>query len=223
MSSPSFAPRGKPTVSLKFRHKLPPPLQLTPPRNTTVAAIHNTCSVSRHLDLIQVLSSDDQSQKAVNSRLGRADNAKFLERFRYIIVASQLLNTHSFLAQTGHGQSRNITGPTLDAPQIGAFTLSGAAATATLAFSFTWLIHWTRGNGTFIRGKIRVVILSFTVVVSAIVLYTYVRKQWLQYLRQQSIVEASQFVHKAQKFDAVAAGALTLVQEVELVSRGYRL
>lgn len=179
--------------------------------------------MSRHLDLIQSLSSDKESQKAVNSRLGRADNAKFLERFRYVIVASQLLNTHSFLGQTGPGQSRDATGPTLDAPQLGPFTLSGAAATATLAFSFTWLIHWTRGNGTFIHGKIRVIILSTTIIASAFILYTYVRKQWLQYLRQQAIVEASQFVHKAQEFDVVAAGALTLVQEVELVSRGYRL
>ncbi|KAI9651199.1 hypothetical protein NHQ30_001236 [Ciborinia camelliae] len=205
LSSPSFAPRGKPAVPLKFRQKLPPPLQLTPSRNTTVAAIHNTCS------------------EAVNSRLGRADNEKFLERFRYVIVASQLLNTDSFLGQSGYGQSRDATGPILDAPRLGPFTLSGAATTATVAFSFTWLIHWTRGNGTFIPGKIRVTILSTTVIVSAIILYTYVRKQWLQYLRQQSIVQASQFVNKAQEFDAVAAGALTLVQEVELVSRGYKL
>ncbi|KAG4026216.1 hypothetical protein MFRU_043g00210 [Monilinia fructicola] len=223
LSSPSFAPRGKPTVPLKFRHKLPPPLQLAPARNTTVAAIHNTCSVSRHLDLIRTLSSHKQLQRAVNSRLGRADNAKFLERFRYVIVASQLLNTDSFLGQTGHGQSRDATGPILDAPQLGPFTLSGAAATAALAFSFTWLIHWTRGNGTFVSGKIRLAILSTTIILSGVILYTYVRRQWLQYLRQQSIVEASQFVHKAQEFDAVAAGALTLVQEVELVSRGYRL
>ncbi|KAA8564338.1 hypothetical protein EYC84_011282 [Monilinia fructicola] len=167
--------------------------RLAPARNTTVAAIHNTCS------------------RAVNSRLGRADNAKFLERFRYVIVASQLLNTDSFLGQTGHGQSRDATGPILDAPQLGPFTLSGAAATAALAFSFTWLIHWTRGNGTFVSGKIRLAILSTTIILSGVILYTYVRRQWLQYLRQQSIVEASQFVHKAQEFDAVAAGALTLV------------
>lgn len=224
LSSPSFAPRGKPTIPLKFRHKLPPPLQLTSPsRNPTVAAIHNTCSVSRHLDPGHNTSSDKQAQKALNSRLGRADDAKFLERFRYVIVASQLLNTESFLGQAGYGQSRDATGPTLDAPQLGPLTLSGASATATLAFSFTWLLHWTRGNGTLIQGKIRVAILSTAIIASGVILYTYVRKQWLQYLRQQAISEASQFVHKAQEFDSVAAGALTLVQEVELVSRGYRL
>jgi len=36
-------------------------------------------------------------------------------------------------------------------------------------------------------------------------------------------MEISNFVGIAHDFDMAAAGALTLVQEVELVSRGYRL
>jgi hypothetical protein len=57
----------------------------------------------------------------------------------------------------------------------------------------------------------------------AVVLYAYMRRQWLQYLRQQSLSEMSEFIAKAQEFDDAAAGALSLVQEVELVSRGYRM
>jgi CHASE3 domain sensor protein len=57
----------------------------------------------------------------------------------------------------------------------------------------------------------------------AVISYAYMRRQWLQYLRQQSLAEVSEFVTKAQEFDTVVAGALTLVQEVELVSRGYRM
>jgi hypothetical protein len=45
-SSPTYAPRGRPTVRAKFRSKLPPPLRLAIPQNNAVAAIHNTCSVS---------------------------------------------------------------------------------------------------------------------------------------------------------------------------------
>jgi len=59
--------------------------------------------------------------------------------------------------------------------------------------------------------------------VVAAISYAYVRRQWLQYLRQQTLSEASEFVAKAQEFDSAVAGALTLVQEVELVSRGYRI
>lgn len=47
--SPSYAPRGRPTVRSKFRHKLPPPLRLAIPQNSAVAIIHNTCSVSAHI------------------------------------------------------------------------------------------------------------------------------------------------------------------------------
>jgi len=61
------------------------------------------------------------------------------------------------------------------------------------------------------------------VVLIATVTYAYMRRQWLQYLRQQTLVETTDFVLKSQEFDAAVAGAITLVQEVELVSRGYRM
>jgi hypothetical protein len=92
-----------------------------------------------------------------------------------------------------------------------------------LAFALAWLINWARGGGTSVAGKGRVVVVSVLLVVVAAILYAYVRRQWLQYLRQQTLSEASEFVAKAQEFDSAVAGALTLVQEVELVSRGYRM
>jgi hypothetical protein len=57
----------------------------------------------------------------------------------------------------------------------------------------------------------------------AAIFYAYMRRQWLQYLRQRSLAEVSEFVTRAQEFDTVVGGALALVQEVELVSRGYRM
>jgi hypothetical protein len=57
----------------------------------------------------------------------------------------------------------------------------------------------------------------------AVVSYAYMRRQWLQYLRQQTLAEISEFIVKGQEFDAAAGGALALVQEVELISRGYRM
>ena len=158
----------------------------------------------------------------MNSRLGRADNARFLERFRYIIVASQLLNTHSFLGQTSQ-QSRDASLPVPDAPQLGNITVSGIAVTASFAFALAWLIHWTRGGEKSAVGKGRTVVFLTLLIGFAIVSYAYMRRQWLQYLRQQSLAEVSEFVTKAQELDTVVAGALTLVQEVELVSRGYRM
>ncbi|KAH8792404.1 Mysoin-binding motif of peroxisomes-domain-containing protein [Hyaloscypha finlandica] len=204
-SSPTFAPRGRPTVRARFRNKLPPPLRLAIPRNNTVAALHNTCS------------------EAVNSRLGRADNVRFLEHFRYTIVASQLLSAHSYLGQAVHGQSRDSSLRTLNAPLPGSFTLAGAGVTAVLAFALAWLIHWTRGDGDFVAGRGRRAVFLAVMGVFIVVGYAYIRRQWLQYLRQQTLVEISEFVGTAHDFDTAAAGALILVQEVELVSRGYRI
>lgn len=136
-------------------------------------------------------------------------------------MASQLLNTHSYLGQTGH-PSRQTTLPAPDAPQHGPLTLTGTAVTASVAFALAWMIHWVRG-GKPGSGLGRIAVLLLVIGGLAVVSYAYVRRQWLQYLRQQTLSEVSHFVGVAQEFDASAAGALTLVQEVELVSRGYRL
>lgn len=138
-------------------------------------------------------------------------------------MASQLLNAHSYLGQAGKGQSRDALVPSPDVPQLGALTPSGAIVTAFCAFALAWLIHWTRGGKSSNSGKGRFVVFIAVLVVLAVVLYAYMRRQWLQYLRQQSLSEISDFVAHAQQFDGAAAGALSLVQEVELVSRGYRM
>ncbi|KAF4635485.1 hypothetical protein G7Y89_g2610 [Cudoniella acicularis] len=203
--NPSFAPRGRPIQRPKLRQKLPPPLRIAIPQNKAVAILSKTCS------------------KAVNSRLGRADNARFLERFRYIIVASQLLNAHSYLGQASQGKSRNVPVPALDTPQIGSLTPTGVALTASVAFTLAWLIHWTRGNRSSATGKGRIVVFLAVLGILGFLSYTYARRQMLHYLRQQTLAEISSFVAKAQEFDSAAAGALSLVQEVELVSRGYRI
>lgn len=221
-SSPSFAPRGKPTLRTKFRHRLPPPLRLAMPANSTVATIHNTCSVRLAEDMIG-FGANEILQKAVNSRLGSADNARFLERFRYLIVASQLLNAQSYLGQGPYALSRDAALPTRDAPHVGAFTLAGVVVTASFSFGMAWLIYWAKGGASSSAGKGRMCVLLVVVILLAITLYTYMRRQWLQYLRQQSLLEISGFIVKAHDFDTAAAGGLTLVQEVELVSRGYRM
>ncbi|KAH6675507.1 Mysoin-binding motif of peroxisomes-domain-containing protein [Halenospora varia] len=201
----SFAPRGRPIQRSKLRNKIPPPLRISIPQNKTVAIIQNTCS------------------KAVNSRLGRADNARFLERFRYIIVASQLLNAHSYLGQSTQGKSNHAPVPSLETSQIGPVTPAGAVLTASFAFTLAWLLHWTRGERNSSISKGRIVIFFTILGLLVVVTYTYLRRQWLQYLRQQILAEVSTFVMKAQDFDAAASSSMSLIQEVELVSRGYRI
>jgi hypothetical protein len=195
------------TSLLRQHHSQPPPLPsllpLSLPSPTT------TCSAT-------LLT---QTQKAVNSRLGRADNERFLEHFRYLIVASQLLGEQSSIRTTTFPNA-NGRGP---APEfkVTAVSPTGAVLTAATAFTLVWLIHWSRRKSGFSKARFVVVLIVFTFV--ATVSYGYVRRQWLQTLRQQAVENASALVTNLQAFEASTSSALALVQEVELVSRGYRL
>ncbi|KAI9720455.1 MAG: hypothetical protein M1812_002961 [Candelaria pacifica] len=205
----SFAPRGIPTVQhSRLRRKAPRPLSLNIPRRGTFTRIHNTCS------------------RAVNSRVGRVDNARFLEQFRYIIIASQLLNDeHINTAQVYNGslESPTNSAQSPDSPCIAPLGLRGALLTTIGAFGLVWILHWALGGNQRHFSKDRLG-LAFTVLATAgLCFYAYIRRQRLHYLRQQAVDTASSFVNEAQQFDNVASAAITLIQEVELVSRGYKL
>ena len=65
------------------------------------------------------------------------------------------------------------------------------------------------------------VLVVFTAVATTV--YGYMRRQWLQYLRREAVDGASALATNLQAFEASTSSALALIQEVELVSRGYRL
>ena len=159
-------------------------------------------------------------QRAVASRLGRADNERFLEQFRYIIVASQLLGEQEGIRATTLS-SFATGGPYAHAFRRQPISLRGAALTGTTAFVLVWLAQWSRRTPGANRWRVLIVILAFTAVATSC--YGYLRRQWLQYLRQQAVDVASALVTNLQAFEASTSTALALIQEVELVSRGYRM
>lgn len=208
----SFAPSNKfPLPSLRSRRKILPPIR-TPSTITTGASLarfHNAWST------------------AVNSRLGRVENEKFLEHFRYILVASQLLN--EYLDQGSLPPPISVSGSGSDGvasePAILTDTKSlyGAAATAAAAFAVVWLIHWARSakGGYLSKSRIALVVTLFALV--TLVAYAYVRRQWLKYLRHQAVGAATNLTNNWQAFEVSSTSALQFIQEVELVSKGYRL
>jgi hypothetical protein len=162
-----------------------------------------------------------RSQKAVNSRIGRADNERFLEHFRYLIVASQLLGGQDGLRTATLPNFAAHGGPGPQEFKVATIDPIGAALTATTAFLLVWLIHWSRRQPGFSKGRSLLVLVVFAAVATAV--YAYTRRQWLQYLRQEAVEGASAVVTNLQAFEASTSSALALIQEVELVSRGYRL
>jgi hypothetical protein len=128
-----------------------------------------------------------------------------LEQFGYVIVASQLLNEHS-------------------APSITTTVgLQGVFVTASTSFSIAWLLSWSRprtGAG-FSTRKVGVLLVILPVI--GVLFYAFARRQWLKYLRHQAVDAAVLLIGNAQGFDSAASASVVFIQEVELVSRGYRM
>jgi len=202
--SPVFAPVGRPIVKKRFRSKIPDPLRIDIPRKTRLSSLHNTYS------------------SVVASSIDRADNFKFIEQFRYTIVASQLLSGHSITGQPHyHTRSREESSGALKNAVVP--TSAGIIATATGALLVAWIISWVYYGGFSHLTKKRVVFAAVLLLGGALVSHVYIRQQWLRYLREQTLGELKSFIVRSQDFDGASSAALSLIQEVELVSRGYKM
>ncbi|KAL8825301.1 MAG: hypothetical protein Q9191_004497 [Dirinaria sp. TL-2023a] len=193
----SFAPRGHPKPVSRARGR-PPPLQVV--------------SSSRSIDA-----------SVISSRIGSAEKTHFLEQFRYIIVASQLLSEYP--NPTSY-QRRELPSPAENGvPQPEAVRLSilGICVTAATAFTSAWAINWARRVGLHGLSFWRIFSVCVLLILGGTGLYLYMRRQWIKYLRSQAVQHASALIDSAQAFDCAASSAITLIQEVELVSRGYKI
>ncbi|KAG5980986.1 hypothetical protein E4U55_003423 [Claviceps digitariae] len=204
--SPSpFAPFGRPMVKTRFRTKPPATLQTDVPlATTTLDVIKRNCSA------------------VVVATIDRADNSKFLEQFRYTIIASQLLSGTSIL---GH----RPVAPSIPRPAAGSesqqFVLSteGILASILGALAIAVILSWVLGNGSSYVTRKRLAFFVVLLAAATFVGQVYMRRQWLRYRREQSLAEMTTFVSNSNDFDSASEATLSLVQEVELVSRGYRI
>jgi hypothetical protein len=103
------------------------------------------------------------------------------------------------------------------------FTVNGSMFTGFGAFGFVWLLNWTRGGSRARLSLGRIVTFLAVSATIAALFFSWIRRQWLQYLRQQILEATSAMTSNLQELDAAALAAITLIQEVELVSRGYRM
>lgn len=65
------------------------------------------------------------------------------------------------------------------------------------------------------------VVLCFAAVV--VFVYAFTRRQWLKHVRSQAVEAATAMTTNLQAFELSSSASLSLIQEVELVSRGYRM
>lgn len=187
--------------------------------------IRDACSVGNWMLHAGEVDFSDRNllQVAVSSRIGQSDNERFLEQFGYVIVASQLLNEHnapSYTSATDVLSNAQVKEPPSFAATFGP---KGAIVTAATSFSIAWLIHWSRSRTGSGLNPRRVVVLLILLPLIGAIFYAFARRQWLKFVRHQAVQAASYFIGNAQSFDSAASASVVFIQEVELVSRGYRM
>ncbi|KAG6039228.1 hypothetical protein E4U41_003040 [Claviceps citrina] len=204
--SPSpFAPTGRPMVKTRFRAKPPATLQTDVPRATsTFRVIRKTCSA------------------VVVASIDRADNSRFLEQFRYTIIASQLLSGTSILGHRPAAPSIPHDAAGCGSQQSGLST-EGILASILAALAIAVILSWVLGNRPSSVTRKRFAFFMVLLTAATFLGQIYMRRQWLRYRREQSLAEMTTFVSNSNDFDSASEATLSLVQEVELVSRGYRI
>ncbi|KHN95266.1 Proliferating cell nuclear antigen, PCNA [Metarhizium album ARSEF 1941] len=207
--SPSpFAPTGRPMVKTRFRGEAPGLLQTDVPRalgaTTRLQSIRRNCSA------------------AVVASIDRADNSKFLEQFRYTIIASQLLSGISILGHrpTAPGVPGADAGDEHDQSLL---ATEGILASILAALTIAVILSWLLGSTPLHVTRKRLAFLLVLLVAGFFLGKIYMRRQRLRNKRKQSLAEVATFVSNSNDFDSASEATLSLVQEVELISRGYRI
>ena len=170
----------------------------------------------------------EATQHVMHLTFGWVTRDSFLERFRYIIVASQLLN------DSPHRPSHKP----FVLPEIGAYnqeevnqnnnTLSAATPAGllmTLIFTFmvVGLARWVQ-IGIATHATILHLILRAILLITALMLINfYLERQRLHHLRLRALKAASRLVTSLHDIEALISSSITFVQETELVAHGYNM
>ncbi|KAF2675214.1 hypothetical protein BT63DRAFT_436159 [Microthyrium microscopicum] len=205
---PQFAPHLNTTSTLqdKLRKRLGRPLRIAIPHKGPVARIHLACT------------------EAVTSKLSHKENEKFLEHFRYTLIASNLLSE-----QTGRAPFRPAFIQTPNDTQgsheleLPGWTIDGAMCAVGIPAIFSGLMRWTFTTASIAVILGRLIVVVVFLMLAGSVVAAQLRRQKLQSLRQKTVRSANISAANFQALDQSSNAALTMVREVELISRGYRL
>lgn len=175
--------------------------------------------------------------QAVRSNVSEAETNEFLERFRYAVVSSDLLDDrgHHYyfqqdprtkcdasIGQTSRDRRRRRVLFCDDGPwsflRYQRSWAGGGGCVVVLATLLTWGIrHGRLRQGC---GSVAAVVVVLAVV---LFLYAHSRRRRLRLLRAKAVSHVSRFVANNQEFDAAVGRCVNFVMQVEMLSRGYYL
>jgi hypothetical protein len=88
-----------------------------------------------------------------------------------------------------------------------------------------WTFHWVRSSTTDSGRTLTTKILVVLVLICALVLgfYSYTWRYRSQHLRRNVIDAVSSLIAESHTLDGLTTTAVTLIQEIEVVARGYEM
>jgi hypothetical protein len=167
-------------------------------------------------------------QSTIKTGITKGEHERFLEQFRYLIIASQLLVEQSRPARRKTNESLpevDHVFPSQQRSDFDALTIHGVLATAVSSFLVAWAFHWVRSSTTDSARTLSTKILSILLLVCGLVLgfCSYAWRYRSQRLRRNVIDAVSSLIAESHTLDGLISTALTLVQEIEVVARGYEM
>jgi Mysoin-binding motif of peroxisomes len=160
-------------------------------------------------------------QAAISLRVSTTENERFLDQFRYTVIASQLLVHEANTAVEARFSSPLGHTETLHYNADNSFSLQGAAASGAISFFTALTLHWAREQSS--SHWLNVCIFLALALIVVIGIYGYARRKTSQRTRQAAMGALSDLITQSHAMDNVVRSALGLIQEVEIVSRGYEM
>ncbi|KAK9256108.1 Mysoin-binding motif of peroxisomes-domain-containing protein [Lipomyces tetrasporus] len=168
-------------------------------------------------------------------RLGPQENSRFLERFRYVLVTSQLLEENVSVAAFGrsedpgdHFQSRFLDSSSKSSKgnrsYLGAGTkhwVGSGGFIVVVAVLFSWFV---RGGDRLISGvgtKCKLLVGMVVGLSVSLFFYAHAWRKRLRSTRKTAIDCATRFINNNHLFDVNMSRTIGIVQEVEFISRGF--
>jgi hypothetical protein len=148
---------------------------------------------------------------ALRQSLPLVENNRFLEKFRYIVVTSQLLSEQPPVSS----KTPNFPDDKDLLPETTWATSGGCVVVVVGLFS------WAVRKKAIFEGKARAMASLVATLCLVIFMYAHSRRRLLRIIRIKAVQSARQFVLSSQGFDAAVHKSLGVIHEVEFLSKGF--
>ncbi|KAK9464896.1 Mysoin-binding motif of peroxisomes-domain-containing protein [Lipomyces arxii] len=162
----------------------------------------------------------------LRKKLGPRENSRFLERFRYILVTSQLLHENVSVFSRGRKLDDGSelfpsekAQKVLTARNATRYWAGSGGCIVVIAILFSWLL---RSGDRYASAKCRLLVSLVLVTSVSLFFYAHAWRKRLRFTRMTAIEYATQFIECNQAFDNSISRTIGLVQEVEFVSHGFK-